>query len=742
MGEYLKGTKYYGHSGKSPDYSDWQTLKEHLEKVAQKASIFGDEFGAADIAYLAGIYHDIGKYSDAFQRRLRGSSVPVDHSTAGAKECEQKYGPLYGRMLAYIIAGHHGGMPGWDDGGNRCLRSRLKKEVDDYSEWADEISIPDHINYKMIEFKMTRNELPFFLINRTRMIFSCLVDADYLDTEKAFGSIKSGLRDEIYDMRLLNEKLSDHLQKFRARTERNTTEDMRMKLLDDCINKSHSSRGLYSLNAPTGSGKTLSSLAFALNHAATHNMKRVIYVIPYTSIIEQNAAVFSRVMGKEYVLEHHSSFDYEKGQVEDSNEVENLKYRLGTENWSFPIIVTTNIQFFESFFSNKPGKVRKLHNIANAVIVLDEAQMLPSNLLIPTSALLNDLVKHYNSTVVLCTATQPELRTVFPELDTMDEIVSSPQELYKKMKRVELSYSSDNYHDHVLVEQLNSYHQVLCIVNTRKHAFELFGLLDNPDGQVFHLSARMTPIHRSQVIDKIKSRLMKNEKCIVVSTPVVEAGVDLDFPVVFRALAGLDSIAQAAGRCNREGKIEKGQLIVFNPESLGRAKGYLGRLSSKTESIMRRYEDPLSLEALEEYFRSVYTTAGEELDAKNIMDLHKQATVHNELRIPFREIAENYKVIEDEMVSIVIPFINIEASEDQSEYFRDQQRQIDALIKQITEMNTPNNLESRLQKFTVQIYRSEYTRLDLIGAVWSIGRFIFLKDPAYYDARKGILLEN
>lgn len=742
MDEYPKRITYYGHSGKNSDYSDWQMLKKHLEGVADKAGFFAEEFGAADISYLAGIYHDIGKYSDSFQKRLRGSRDAVDHSTAGAKECEMRYGPLYGRMLAYAISGHHGEMPDWENGGSRCLKSRLKKEVDDYSSWTEEIRIPDDIDFKMKASKMTRNELPFFLVNRTRMIYSCLVDADYLDTEKAFGSYKSVYRERLYDMKVLNRRLSDYLQKFRDKTERNTTGHMRMQLLDDCIRKSQSSRGLYALNAPTGSGKTLSSLAFALNHAVTHNMKRIIYVIPYTSIIEQNAAVFSSAIGKEFVLEHHSSFDYQRFHEEESDESDNLKYRLGTENWSFPLIVTTNVQFFESFFSNRSGKVRKLHNIANAVIILDEAQMLPTNMLIPTSALLNDLVKHYNSTVVLCTATQPELRKVFPQLDPIEEIVSSPKELYSKLKRVNISYTKDKLEDHELVRKLDAYNQVLCIVNTRKHAYELFSSLDHPDGYVFHLSARMTPIHRSRVIDRIKIRLIRNEKCIVVSTPVVEAGVDVDFPVVYRSLAGLDSIAQAAGRCNREGKSAKGQLFVFNPDDLGRVEGYMGRLCAKTESIMRRYEDPLSLEALEEYFGSVYATAGDELDSKRIMDLHKQSVVHNDLRIPFKTIADSYRVIEDEMVSIVIPYIYTDSPEGQSEFMMKKQRLIDSLIQQIKDSDFVNNLENQLQQFTVQIYRTEYTKLEQIGAVWSIGRFIILKNSEYYDHRKGILIEG
>lgn len=741
MEEYPERLIYYGHSGKEKDQSDWQTLKNHLEAVASTASIFANEFGASGMAYLAGIHHDIGKYSDAFQNRIRGNKNPVDHSTAGAKECALKYGSVNGRMLAYMISGHHGGMPDWDDGSDKCLRFRLNKEIEEYAHWIDEISVSEEISLKMPDFITTRKDLPFSLVNRTRMLYSCLVDADYLDTEKAFGSTFSEYRDRPYDFEVLNLRLREYMKGFEINEDSNSIDHIRKNVLKECIEKAQSSRGLYSLTVPTGGGKTLSSLAFAINHAIKNKMKRIIYVIPYTSIIEQNANVFVKALGKENVLEHHSSFDFGRSEqnVLEPNE-DDLRSRLGTENWSFPVIVTTNIQFLESCFSNKPSKTRKLHNIANSVIILDEAQMLPTELLIPTSALLNDLVNHYKSSVVLCTATQPELNKVFPQLNDVKEISSSPELLKKKLKRVEVRYRKEEIKDHILSEELKSYPQVLCIVNTRKHASKLYDLLETSEGNIFHLSARMIPVHRTLIIEKIKMKLFNNEKCIVISTPVIEAGVDIDFPVVYRAIAGMDSIIQAAGRCNREGRRDKGEVIVFKPEKIGRPVGYLARLASKAESVMRRFEDPLSLEALKEYFRSVYTTAGEELDSKKIMDLHKQA-VQKGLCIPFREISRRYKLIENEMVSIVIPFIASSENENTKKIIG-KQKVMDSILTELYSSEHPQTYKRQLQQFTVEVYRYEYKTIEKEGAITVIGGFYFLTKPAFYNNKKGILLSS
>lgn len=742
MNKYPEKLIYYGHSGENRDKSDWQKLKDHLMNVASLSGRFAGEFGASEIAYLAGLHHDIGKYSHAFQKRIRGGKEVVDHSTAGAKECVSKYGSLYGMMIAYAVSGHHGEIPNWSDGSESSLIHRLSKKVEDYSAWLEEISLHDNCIPRMTDFGASKKELPFALVNRTRMIHSCLVDADYLDTEKAFGSMFSSYRDQSYDLKVLDEKLTAHLVGLETKAVPSRIRSIRKAVLEESRSKADMGRGLFSMTVPTGGGKTLSSMAFALRHAIRNGMMRIIYVIPYTSIIEQNAKVFSDILGRENVLEHHSSFDWgrrsDQGNLVDEDE---LRSRLGIENWSFPIIVTTNVQFFESFFSNRPAKTRKLHNVANSVIILDEAQMLPTELLIPTTALLNDLVNNYGSTVVLCTATQPELTSVFPQLNKAEEIVGDPLKLHTDLKRTEVVLLDEVLPDLILVEILKSCDQVLCIVNTRRHALQLFELLEDEES-VFHLSARMTPVHRSAVIRNIKDRLSRGAQCRVISTPVIEAGVDIDFPVVYRALTGMDSIIQAAGRCNREGKRDKGTVRVFKPEEVGRPKGYLARLSSKSESIFRRYKDPFSLEALKAYYHNVYSTAGEELDAAHIMDLHRQG-VQGGLFIPFREITDRYKIIKNEMVSIVIPFIEAEfhgIEEDTS--LKEGQYLMDSIVAELETSEVPQVFSRQLLQFTVQIYRQEYIRLQAQGIIRTIGGFNFLSDKHWYDFSKGILINK
>jgi CRISPR-associated endonuclease/helicase Cas3 len=648
--------------------------------------------------------HDIGKYSNEFQLRLEGSPEKVDHSTAGAHVALSLYGELFGKMLAYPIVGHHGGMPDWEDASPSSLKARLaKKDLKGFSKWEDEISDLVQSNKPQIKLKGDTTTQGFHLTNYIRMIYSCLVDADFLDTEKAFGSINSEYRGNKIDLSVLHTLLESKLALLANDVNSGSINLYRSQILSQCIKASDLDRGLFTLTVPTGGGKTLSSMAFALKHAIRNGMKRIIYVIPYTSIIEQNARIFKSIFGEDNVLEHHSNYSFDDLlDAEDGSDDSRFGLRLASQNWDAPIIVTTNVQFFESFFSNRPSKCRKLHNVANSVVILDEAQMLPTELLKPSVALLGDLVLNYKSSIVLCTATQPTLNSFLPKQMNIHEIMDSPRELYEVFRRVQItSLGQEEILDEDLALLLNEHHQVLCIVNTRNHAYKLYEMLNKTDG-VFHLSARMCPEHRRAVLGQIRQRLATNQTCKVISTQLIEAGVDVDFPVVYRSVAGIDSIAQSAGRCNREGRLSSGIVYVFEPEKHGRPDGYMSLTASKARATFRNFEDPLSLEAVSSYFDDLYHTQDEQLDKNSIMGLHKNDT--GKMMIPFNEIAQSYKIISNGMKSIIVPY-----GEDGHES--------EKIIKNMTYSRYPGAYARKLQKYTVQIYPYELKALEDEGAI-------------------------
>lgn len=685
--------RYYAHTreGKSP--KEWHDLKEHLESTARKASNFAIDFNAADWAYLAGLWHDLGKYSEEFQKMLYAPNgvdahieierpKRVDHSTAGAQYAVSLLGDK-GKIIAYAIAGHHAGLANGADNNDSCLSARLKKKIPDYSDGLSELpgtgkslelpfSIDGTISHQKFSFRL------FIFI---KMIFSSLVDADFLDTEKFMEEEKSSWREGYPDLKILNKRLETFMEKFTPNVKDSGVNKVRDEVLKQCQIAAELSPGLFSLTVPTGGGKTLSSLSFAMKHAIKYGKKRIIYVIPYTSIIEQNASIFREALGNDAILEHHSNFDPDE---------EDHRSRLASENWDAPVVVTTNVQFFESLFACKTSQCRKLHNIINSVVILDEAQMLPSELLRPCLEVLKELSDVYKTSIVLCTATQPALSTTknFKEgLDGVREIITAPKKFYELLKRVEVENLSVVANDD-LVRKIVSYDQALCIVNTRKHArllFEKVKALTGNNG-CFHLSALMCPAHRAQKLEEIKNTLKGGNLCRVISTQLVEAGVDVDFPVVFRATAGIDSIAQAAGRCNREGRLTTGKVFVFVPED-GFPEGHFRQCAQTAESIIRRHQDVLSPEAVEEYFRELYWTKGENgLDAYSILStLAEDAAKGN---FPFRDAAEKFRIIKDETASLIIPW----------------GEEVEDIIRKLNYADYPALVSRRLQKFTVQVY--------------------------------------
>ncbi len=741
--------KYYAHSTDKPDKSDWQELKDHLKDTAKKCAEFAGKFNHEEFGRIAGLFHDLGKYSEKFQRRLEGSTEKVDHATAGAIEVTERYGRLGEYVLAHCIAGHHGGLLDTGSGvDEKHLSKRLKKIVEKYSHYKNTgdfsgIDIPKDLQLNLNDIS-TPEQIPFAVSFVTRMLYSCLVDADWLDTEEFCenGKIVRSAFENLYE---LKKKLDKHLDKLKNFAEKTDINNKRNEILQECLKKAENKKGLYSLTVPTGGGKTLSSLAFALTHAIQDHNKhdRIIYAIPYTSIIEQNAAIFKNIFGEENVLEHHSNYIFEDSdkfekteeeQDKDKSEkqiiAEKLKY--ASENWDAPIIATTNVQFFESLFASKKSRCRKLHNIANSVIILDEAQMIPTEYLIPCVKALDELVSRYNCTVVLCTATQPPLQEYFST--PIQEIMSKPKELFDFLKRVDVQHIG-RISDDDLIADISGLEQVLTIVNTKKHAKELYERLKEQEG-VYHLSTLMCPIHRKQVIEEIKNRLKNENKppTKVFSTQLIEAGVDIDFPNVYRSSAGLDSIAQSAGRCNREGKLDTlGVVKVFeSSEKHGMPHGSL-KLPSQVgkdtidKVIGGELSEMLSDETIKKYFGDLFFyKGGKGLGEEYINDNFHQSKKRN-LFFEFKKAAKEFNFIKDNTYPVIVPF----------------DENAEELINKLKTTEFTKKYLRQLQPYTVNLYQQDYKALvekDLVENINDLTSV--LKCRSNYDKKTGLIINK
>ena len=713
----------------------WQLhgLEEHLRAVGEIAAGFAQEFAASDWARLAGLWHDLGKYSLAFQsyiRRKSGydpeahlecSAGRVDHSTAGAQHAVAQCG-VHGRTLAYLIAGHHAGLPDWHTGetGGAALTARM----DDKSHLARALAQPVPVEIlsqpKPVSTLLGKSE-GFALW--VRMLFSCLVDADFLDTEKFMDEGKATQRagyPPIKDMLLhFNAYMAD---KFSG-VDMTPMNRIRTDVLRQCRAKAQEAPGMFSLTVPTGGGKTLSSLAFAVGHAAHHGKRRVIYVIPYTSIIEQTVNIFRGIF-PDAVIEHHSNLDPDK---------ETVKSRLAAENWDAPLIVTTNVQFFESLFAAKTSRCRKLHNIVNSVVVMDEAQLLPPEFLQPIMHAMNVLRLYYGVTFVLSTATQPALNSrsgfgwTFKGLEGVREIIADPDALYRDLERVNITLP-ESFHDpqswDVIAQCVWKHESVLVVVNSRSDARELHRRLPK---DTLHLSALMCGEHRSAVIADIKRRLLTGEAVRVVSTQLVEAGVDVDFPIVYRALAGLDSIAQAAGRCNREGKLERGQVVVFVPPKPV-PPGHLRRAADTTVSLLTGHDgNPVARDMFRRYFEQFYVRAPS-LDAKGIVALLKpQGQGDDSLKVQFRTAAQRFQLIDESGYRGVI----VRYGESPT------------LIGRLQKDGPERWLMRKLQRYTVSLPEYQFKKLLSRGDVRKTHTDIFaLTSDALYHPVLGVLVED
>jgi CRISPR-associated endonuclease/helicase Cas3 len=735
-------TSYLAHVKQQADGAwDIHKLEDHLQGTAVLADQFASAFGASDWAKTAALWHDLGKYSNAFQNYIKTASGfepaeahietgkgRVNHSSAGALYAVQQLGVL-GRILAYLIAGHHAGLPDWyklDSESGGCLQSRLDdKSLLQQTLTAD---IPSGI---LQPGKPTTQPLGgkagFALW--VRMLFSCLVDADFLDTEAFMDENRSAQRGGYPAIMELLEVFDRHMERLISEAKSSKVNLIRSGILDECRESAHKPPGLFSLTVPTGGGKTLSSLAFALRHALEHGKQRIIYAIPYTSIIEQTADIFRSIFN-DAVVEHHSNLDPDQ---------ESSRSRLATENWDAPIVVTTNVQFFESLFAARTSRCRKLHNIADSVVILDEAQLLPTEFLQPILQVMNLLVKHYGVSFVLSTATQPALNSresfgwAFKGLDAVAEIITDPDRLYVDLERVDVRLPEDMKETQdwsSIAEALTAHDSVLAIVNTRKDARELHALM--PQG-TYHLSAQLCGEHRSNLIAEIKSRLRTGKPTRVISTQLVEAGVDLDFPVVYRAMAGLDSIAQAAGRCNREGRLtQKGKVVVFVPPGQAPA-GHLRRAAQTTQSLLAGCNgDPLDRDRFRHYFEQLYWKAPS-LDKQGIEQLlTPQGDGTDQLKVQFRSAANRFVLIDESGYQSILV-----------KYVTETNHEVEALLGRLAKEGPERWLMRKLQRYSVNVPQYQFKRLleaMEIHEIWP-GIYAQLSDTLYHPVL-GLLTEE
>ena len=735
-------SRFDGHKedddGNAPHYAHshadrpWEPLADHLALVARGnesidgAASFAASFGGRDWGMLLGLWHDLGKYSAEFQAYLRRQNgqeaqletLPgkVDHATAGAQHAAARFPDTVGRILAYCITGHHGGLLDavGEGTGRTSLNQRLKKRICDVSAAPHDLLEQPQPAKPLMQWQSAFDVSVF-----CRMLFSCLVDADFLATESYMRPDKAADRvRELPTPADLLPRLDAHLAKVASDADDTDVNRARAEVLRQCREKADSPAGLFSLTVPTGGGKTFSSLAFALKHAAKHDLRRVIYAIPFTSIIEQNVDEFRKALGAdaEVVLEHHSNLDPDK---------ETVWGKLASENWDAPLVVTTNVQLFESLFACSTSRCRKLHRIARSVIVLDECQTLPIELLRATLDMLDVLRRNYGCTIVLCTATQPAIlhRDDFTiGLKDVREIIDDPPALFSALKRVEVERSA-KLEDDELVARLAEHDRVLCIVNTRKHAAALFQGLRSDVGEdgVFHLSAGMCPAHRSDAFSKIRERLGAKKSCRVISTQLVEAGVDLDFPVVYRALAGLDSIAQAAGRCNREGRDEIGRVVVFETDRKPPSQVRSG--AEHAHEVACSHKDLLGLDAIEQYFRLHYWSQSDRWDHKNIMKCFSRG--RHGLHFQFRQAADAYRLIPEAQMSIIVPY----------------DARVRQLIDRLRAMPDPpgRNFSRKLQRYVVGVYERDLRTLceNQVIAQYH-DRFHVLQKQEAYDRELGL----
>jgi len=703
-----------------------QLLVDHLRNVGALARQFAEPFDGGDLAFLAGLWHDVGKADPEWQRRLIECEqevrqrIGVDHKCAGALLAEEA-----GHwMVGLLIYAHHGGLRHprrdfrpWMNAhrtypGPMLAIENLRSAMGDLCGHADP-RIPSHLQDRLT--------LEFFL----RLVYSTLVDADSLDTEahKLSGTPRG--RESTATLSELWRRYEEFVASEPPGND-GAVGRVRSEVLEACIAAATEPPGVFRLTVPTGGGKTRSSMAFALRHGMDHGLRRVVVAVPFTTITQQTASVYRRIFGGErVVLEHHSAAFEGAGAAQDDEDDftdEAVWHRLASENWDAPVVVTTTVQLFESLFSNRRSKTRKLHNLARSVIILDEAQALPPSLLVPILDGLRQLVQHYGSSVVLSTATQPAFDVIeeFREVQA-HEIVHDHRHHFQMLKRVSYEWRTGKPSEwRSVADWIRKEHSVLVIVNTKRHAMELLDELDDSD--VLHLSTLLCGAHRSAVLEKIRRRLADGDPCRVVSTQVVEAGVDVDFATVFRAEAPLDAIIQAAGRCNREGLLGKraGRVVVFKPPDDASPPGIYrsGRDIARVIQELPGF-DPDDPETVRRYSEWLLGSAADP-DAKEIQSLRAD--------LDYATTASKFRMIEDDTCDVIVDFPH------ESLPF------IDALVEQLRCPRRPaREILRDLQPHTISVLRPEYQRHEADGFLEAIGAHSVGRWRGRYDAIRGIV---
>lgn len=708
----------FAHSKNSR--GEMHDLQQHLTKVAELAETFASKFGAGQFGYWAGIWHDLGKLHPDFQAYLANPTPAKgpDHKGAGSVVATQVCEPL-----AFLVAGHHGGLHSRADLKNWLKEKARAPRVVEALQLAQtaltipnasaRLALPPHIQ--------TELEAEFFL----RMVFSSLVDADFLDTERHFNSEQADQRSGAPSLAELWRRFDTNQEKL-TRNNTGRVNKIRHEVYEACVQAAAQTPGFFRLTVPTGGGKTRSGMAFALEHTVTHGLDRVIVAIPYTSIIEQTADVYREIFGDSTVLEHHSGVVV-KEEISDPVSLNDVWSRLAAENWDAPIVVTTTVQFFESLFDRQTTSCRKLHNIARSVVILDEVQTLPVGLLVPILDALRQLVAHYHVSVVLCTATQPALEDspYLKGLPEVREIIPKPGRLFADLgDRVQyrLPRANETWAWSRVAEEMGRTEQVLAVVNTKNDALALLDALQDPEA--LHLSTLLCGAHRREVLREVKQRLSEGLPCRLVSTQVVEAGVDLDFPFVLRAIGPLDRIVQAAGRCNREGRLATGQVVVFDPVEGKLPPGEYGSATQISRNqLVRPGFDFNKPELYIEYFRSLYQVV--ETDKDGIQELRKT--------LNYPDVAQRFHMIDDETSAVVVRYRGLDGTNDE----------VDRLLSYVHHQDSklPRWLLRQLQPYLVNVrtrlidgYRREGLLNEITSGLWEwLGR---------YDLVRGLTVAN
>ena len=713
--------EYIGHTS---DDGRKQPLLDHLNGTSKLCRENANEFWA-DIAEFVGQIHDIGKYTSDFQKRINGAeNIRVEHAICGAKEVAKAPPKSYVPMIEYCVAGHHSGLP---DGGTKVdgeedstLHGRMKRKTGDYSAYENEVKLeyPKDNLRELFDVSNQREIIERYSFF-TRYLFSCLTDADFIDTERfVTPNTDRGIDGDFQEA---YEKVCEKLNSFKIETK---LQESRSIIQEQVYKSVESNANVYTLNMPTGSGKTLCSIRAALKTAIENKKKRIIYVIPYVSIIEQTAKVFEDIFGDVLpVLQHHSNYDFDDDKNEDENEITSEKLKRSCENWDAKLIVTTNIQFFESLYHYKGRRLRKLHNLADSVIIFDEIHMLPIDYIQPCLRAIGHVTKYLNSTAILMSATMPNY-------DKFMERYMSGVKIENAVKDTSLFNVFDKCrYEYIgkcelasLAEKAQEYDNALIIVNKRKTARELY---DMCSGNKYHLSTYMTPLHRSEIIAKIKEDIKNGINTTVISTSLIEAGVDLDFKAVFREIAGIDNILQSGGRCNREGKMDMGDVFVFETDGGNyqtKKKSDIIIRANITRNLFEEFENISTDKCIKEYYGRLLNYKEKKIEENTITSI-----MGNDLRIdgiPFRTYAESFNFIDNQVIGIVIPC--------------DENR---GLIKELKDGKL--SVKRNLQRYSASVNKDEFKELFQIGIIETLDCGVcILANTDYYKSDVGLTLEN